>query len=147
MPYVTSYVDDGKGLHKNGSGILTGLEIFTSAMQEGINVERAQKLRYGLIDFSEVTEMRVTPDDIRRIVEVNRRLAAFTQGALVAIVAPGPLPYAMSRLWHTFSQDLGWKSNVFHTRVDALAWLRKQFTLQSGSETVLDEFPSLKQIV
>jgi hypothetical protein len=144
MPYTTSYVDEGKGVLKTGSGIVTGLEIFSSALQEGHDEARARKLRYGLVDFSAVVEMKVTPEDIRRIVEVNRTLAAFTPGAFVAIIAPGPLPYALARLWHTFSDDLGWKANVFHSRPDAISWLRKQFLSPDGSGAALDEFPFLQ---
>ncbi|HEV3271526.1 MAG TPA: hypothetical protein VGZ93_05030 [Candidatus Methylacidiphilales bacterium] len=144
MPYTTSYVDDGKGVFKTGSGIVTGLEIFSSALQESSNEARSRKLRYGLVDFSDVEEMKVTPEDIRRIVEMNRKLAAFTPGALVAIVAPTELPYALARLWHTFSDDLGWKANVFHARADAIAWLRKELLAKEGPSDALDQFPSLQ---
>ena len=145
MPYTATYVDDGKGLHKRGSGIVTGLELFSSALKESHDEARARKLRYGLTDFSEVTEMQVTTADIHRLVEMNRKLASFTPGALVAIVAPAPLPYAMARLWHTLSDDLGWKANVFHTRPDAIAWLRKQLLAQDDSDPNLDQYPSLRQ--
>ena len=143
MPYTASYVDDGKGVHKYGSGVVTGVEIFTSALQESLDEARARKLRYGLIDFTATTEMKVTPEDIRRIVEMNRKTATLTPGALVAIVAPSPLPYALSRLWHTLSDDLGWTANVFHARVDAIAWLRKEMVSQAGSTDVLAQLPSL----
>ena len=145
MPYTTSYVDDGKGVLKTGSGIVTGLEIFSSALQEGHDEARARKLRYGLVDFTGVVEMKVTPEDVRRIVETNRTLASYTPGAFVAIIAPDSLPYAIARLWHTFSSDLGWKANVFHSRPDAIAWLRKQFLSQDESGAVLDQFPFLQQ--
>jgi hypothetical protein len=146
MPYTTTYVDDGKGVHKTGSGIVTGLEMFSSAMRGGnLDEASARKLRYGLIDFSATTEMDVTPEDIRRIVETNRKLASFTPGALVAVVAPTSLPYALARLWHTFSVDLGWKASVFHARADAIVWLRKELVMRAGSVTILDQFPSLEE--
>ncbi len=145
MPYTTSYVDDGRGVHKMGSGIVTGLEIFASDLQESLNEARAPKLRYGLIDFSETTELKVTPEDIRRIVELNRKMVILTTHALVAIVAPTPLPYAMARLWHTISDGLTWKANIFHTRPDAIAWLRKELIFRKGSSSVLEHFPSLHQ--
>ncbi len=76
---------------------------------------------------------------IRRIVEMNRKTALLTPGALVAIVAPSPLPYAMARLWHTLADNIGWKAGVFHARPDAIAWLRKELQLQAGTEAILDE--------
>jgi len=148
MPYTAHYVDAGKGVHKFGSGTVTGLEIFVSAIEESRDQERARKLRYGLIDFSAVTEFKVTPQDIHRIVEANRKTAALTPNAVVAIVAPSELPYAMSRLWHTLSDDLGWTSHVFHTRPDAVAWLRKHLVRpdESGAATAENQFPSLEQV-
>ena len=143
MPYTASYVDDGRGVHKTGTGLVTGLEIFSVAMQESMDEARARKLRYCLVDFTGVTDMKVTPEDVRRIVEMNRKTATFAPGALVAIVAATDLPYAMARLWHTLADDLGWKSNIFHTRPDAVAWLRKEFVIVAGSEDVLGQYPSL----
>ena len=145
MPYTATYVDEGKGLHKEGVGLVTGLEIYTNCMHESLDEERSRKVRYCLIDFSGTTEMKATPDDIRRIVEMNRKLASFTPGAFIAIIAPTPLPYALARLWHTLSDDLGWKSNVFHARPDALAWLRKEFTALARTDAILEQYPSLSE--
>jgi hypothetical protein len=145
MPYTASYVDGGKGVSKSGTGIVTGLEIFTSALQESRNTARPREIQYALVDFSQATDLKVTPEDIRRIVEVNRKLAVSTPNELVAVVAPDGLPYAMARLWHTLSDDLGWISNVFHTRPDAVAWLRKEIEARAGSGAVLEEFPFLRQ--
>ncbi len=146
MPYTTHYVDDGKGIHKYGTGVVTGLELFSSALEQSLDEKRARKIRYGLIDFSGTTEMTATPADIRRLVELDRKMAEFTPGALVAIVAPDPLPYAMARLWHTLADDLGWNANIFHTRADAIAWLRKHLLALDDSDPELKEFPSLKQM-
>ena len=144
MPYTATYVDDGKGVLKKGTGHVTGLEIFTSALQETANKDRPRGVRYALVDFSEATDLKITPEDIRRIVELNRKLAVTSPGELVAIVAPAELPYAMARLWHTLSDDIGWKRNVFHTRADAIYWLRKELQGASDTASVLDEFPSLR---
>jgi len=114
-------------------------------MEESRDQERARKLRYGLVDFSEVTDMKVTPDDIRRIVEANRKTAVLTPGAIVAIIAPSELPYALSRLWHTLSDDLGWQANVFHTRQDAIGWLRNHLDDPDAPGAFTERYPSLNQ--
>jgi hypothetical protein len=144
MPYTASYVDDGKGVHKKGTGVVTGLEIFSSALQESRNASRPPGIRYALVDFSEATDLKITPEDIRRIVEANRKLATITPDELVAVIAPDGLPYAMARLWHTLSDDIGWTSNVFHTRPDAIYWLRKELQARDDSGSVLEEYPSLR---
>jgi hypothetical protein len=144
MPYTASYVDDGRGVQKKGTGVVTGLEIFTSALQETANKNRPRTVRYALVDFSEATDLKITPEDIRRIVELNRMLASKTPGELVAIVAPAELPYAMARLWHTLSDDIGWTRNVFRTRADAVHWLRKELLAGREDRLLSVEFPSLQ---
>jgi trans-aconitate methyltransferase len=144
MPYNSSYVDDGKGLLKIGSGIVTGAEMFAVATTDPLDEARARKLHYGLVDFSAVTDMQVTPTHIRQLVEINRKMASLTPGALVAVIAPDPMSYAISRLWHTFAEDLGWKSNIFHARPDAIAWLRKQLLARDDSDPELSQYPTLK---
>jgi hypothetical protein len=141
MPYTASYVDGGKGVYKEGTGIVTGFEIFSSALHESLNKARP-RIRYGLVDFSHATDFKVTPQDVRRIVEMNRKLATVTPGELVAVVAPAELTYAMARLWLTLSDDIGWKSNVFRHRSEAIAWLKKEIRASAGSED-LTEFPFL----
>jgi hypothetical protein len=145
MPYISSYVDGGKGMHKTGTGVVTGAELFAVALSDPMDEARARQLRYGLSDFSGVTDMQVTPGQIRQLVEINRKMASLTPGGIVAVVAPDALSYALSRLWHTLSDDLGWTTNVFHTRPDAIAWLRKQLLAQDDSDPELLEYPSLKQ--
>ncbi len=144
MPFTAYFVDDGKGVHKIGTGIVTGADIFANSLIAANDEIRSRQLRYGLIDFSSVTDMQVTPLDVRRIVEVNRKAASYNSDALVAIIAPSALPYAISRLWHTLSDDLGWTSHVFRTRPDALGWLKGQLLTRYDSETAREQFPSLE---
>ena len=145
MPYESIYVDSGKGVHKYGSGVVTSTELLANSLQESADEVRARKLRYGLVDFSQTTDLQITPEVIRQLVEIQRKMACYTPGAFVAIVAPTEFPYAMSRLWQTFTEDLGWHANVFHNRPAAVAWLRKQLRVDSEQGDVLNEYPSLRE--
>ena len=145
MPYESHYVDAGKGLHKYGTGIVTGAELYRNAIQCSADTERGRKLKYCLTDFSEVTDMQATPETMRQVVEVNRKLAEITPGGIVATVAPDPLAYGLVRFWQTFAEDLGWKTNVFQSRAAAIWWLRKQLGLDDPASGVTDEdYPSLR---
>jgi hypothetical protein len=144
MPYESYYVDSGKGLHKIGSGIVTAREISVSAAEVAADVERARKLKYALIDFSQTTELQVTPEIIRQVIEVNRKTAQVTPGAFVAVIAPDPLAYGISRLWQTFTEDLGWNAHVFRGRPAAIMWLRQKLGLEGTIGEACDEYPSLR---
>lgn len=138
MPYTSFYIDDGRGVLKTGSGIVTGPQILSVARQFSLDEMRLCRLVYALVDFSEVEEMRVTPDEVRVIVEVHRKTAVFTPGILVAIFATDPLAFAISRFWHSYSGGLGWKANVLHTRSEAIAWLKEE--LKAGHKGPLAQF-------
>ena len=144
MPYTTTYLDNGKGLLKTGTGIVTGVDIYSSTVRQG-NDENTRRVCYGLADFTDTTELKITPDEIRSLVEANRKVASFCPGIYVAIIAPSAFSYAMSRLWHTTGDDLPWISNVFHARADAIAWLRKQFLLRDETGALLAQFPYLNR--
>jgi hypothetical protein len=145
MPYTTTYVDEGRGVLKTGSGLMTGIDFFSTALQQSLDVERTRKLLYALADFTDVTEMKVTPGDMRRLSEMNRKTAAMSPGALIAIVAPSTISFAMARVWHSFSEDNGWKANVFHARPEAIAWLKKELHFLHGETMGPDQFPYLYQ--
>jgi len=144
MPYTTSYVDEGRGVHKRASAIVTGPEILSSAREGSLDEERTKKLLYGLIDFSDIEAMHVTPEEVRLIVEWDRRTAAFAPGAIVALIATDPLAYGMLRFWQSFSDDLGLKAKVFHTKAEAVGWLTTELTSKIGSSIDMDQFPFLQ---
>src|SRR5450631_897132 len=144
MSYESFYVDSGKGLHKFGRGVVTSAEIHFSSVRDGAYPERVRALKYGLVDFSETTDLQMTTESIRQLVEVNRKMADLTPGAFVAVVAPNPQAYGLVRIWQTFTEGLGWKANVFHSRAAAIWWLRKQLSLEDETGAAAEEYPSLR---
>jgi hypothetical protein len=94
--------------------------------------------------MTETKELQVTPADIRQLVELNRKMATYTTGAIVAIVATDELTYAMARLWHTLCDEFDWTINVLHTRADAVAWIRKQLIIQDLADPEFSEHPFLR---
>ena len=142
MSYEVLYIDSGRGICKRGVGVVSSAEVIQGCRDQAKDEAACRNLHYGIVDFSEVTDLRMVTADIRRLVEVNRKTAELTPGISWAIVATGPLAYGMSRMWQTFATDLGWHANVFHNMADAKAWLRKQ--LSQDTVDVLTEYPSLR---
>ncbi len=119
MPYTTTYVDDGKGFHKTASGVVVGLDIFTSALQASQDEARARNLCYGLFDFSGTIELKVTPGrhppDRRKSTASSRLLSpGRSSPSWPRPRCPTPWPGC----GHTLSDDLPWKSCVFHHRAE-----------------------------
>jgi len=145
MPYETHIVDGGKGVHKIGLGIVTSVEILTSSLQRSIDVEKSGKhtAKYALLDFTRTTEFQVSRDTVMRILELDRKIARYSDEFFVAAVAPDSLIYGFARSWSSLSKDLGWESQVFRDRASAVEWLRTKLGHGNPDNCSLKEYPSL----
>jgi hypothetical protein len=144
MSYTSHYVDGGKGVHKIGKGVITSADFLLVALEQARDVKGASQLKYALGDFSEATEFQITIDSLRQLVEVQRKTAQLSSGAFIAIIAPSQQPYGLSRVWQSFTEDMGWSASVFRNRTEAILWLRTQLGKGDPHAALLNEFPSLK---
>jgi hypothetical protein len=139
MPFANHFVDGGKGLHRVGTGLVTGPEMLDVIRGESADDERYRRLRYELVDFSATTQMKITLEETRRVVERSRRMADWAPGIVVAVAAPLDITYGIARMWHSVYDDVAWKRNLFRDRAEALAWIRQQ--LPYGDDP--GQYPSL----
>jgi hypothetical protein len=87
--------------------------------------DRLKGLHYGLIDLTDVAELRVTRDDVLEFMQVDMQIALIVPRALaVAIVAPSDLAFGIARMWEAFAEVTRWNTHVFRSRADADPWLR-----------------------
>ena len=125
MPFSTEYLPDGRGVHMSGTGLLTGQEILEAKAGLLRAPDRLTGLAYGMVDVTDVTELRITRDDVMEFVAVDVRIAALVPRAVaVAVVAPGDLAFGLARMWEAFAEVTGWNTHVFRSRADAEPWLR-----------------------
>ena len=125
MPYSTEFIDDGTGVYREGTGVVTGAELIAGAVAIHSAPDTARRLTHGLVDLTAVTEFRVTPADLRRLAEENLIVARLVPRAFVAIVAPTDYIFGSVRMWQVFAADTGWNSAVFRDRHDAEKWLQE----------------------
>jgi hypothetical protein len=144
MPVETHYVDLGRGAYKHAYGVVTSTDLLITGLIQSQDVENTRKLSYMLYDFTDVVEVRIGREVLPQLVELNRKTAENSQGVVAAIAAPNELIFGMARNWQTMTAGFGWKSQVFHHREEAIAWLRKTLSLQNFISPFLDEFPVLK---
>lgn len=126
MPFTMDFTSDGKGLLREGSGVLTGQEIIDSALQLLADEDRLCGLAYGRVDFTEVTSIQVTPEDVHRIADINKRMAKLNPQRVVVVIAPGDAVFGMVRMWETLAESTGWKTTVVRTAAEADAWLETE---------------------
>jgi len=82
--------------------------------------------------------MHINSDDLRIVVEQNKRIAAIAQpGALLAVASPGDLGYGLSRIWEVLMEQVGWETMTFRSRAEAEAWIRQRAKLKFGLDVPL----------
>jgi hypothetical protein len=126
MAYFTEYTADGLGVLHRGEGVVNGADVVAASVEHHRLEERARRLRYGFVDFSQVTELRISAAEVEAIAGENRRTAALAPNVVVAVLAPMDHAFGLSRMWETFAEVTGWSTRVFRDRVEALAWLRER---------------------
>jgi hypothetical protein len=108
-----------------GTGLLTGQEILDAKTRLLRESDRLKGLHYGLIDLTDVTELRVTRDVVLEFVQVDMQIALIVPRPLaVAIVAPSDLAFGIARMWEAFAEVTRWNTHVFRSRAEADPWLR-----------------------
>jgi hypothetical protein len=148
MPYETHIVDMGKGIYKVGSGVVTSTELLANSLQRSIDLKQAGEspVKYGLIDFTAMTELQVSNETVMRLLEIDRQVSQFTRDCFVAVIAPESLAFGMARLWSGFTRDLGWESQVFRDAESAKAWLRKHLSGGDPEKCSPEEYPFLNSV-
>src|SRR5262245_38319751 len=137
MPFSTTITPDGTGILRKGWGVITGAEL-AAAESELFNAPEIDlgKIRYALVDLSQVTEVRVSADEVRTVARVDEKLSTRNAALSVSIVAPHDVAFGLSRMWQMVSENTGWHSHVFRDRAGAVAWLRErvpELNLEIGS--------------
>jgi hypothetical protein len=125
MPFSTEYRNDRRGVHFNGTGVLTGQEILDAKAALLRAPDQLRTLTYALVDVTDVVELRITRDHVLEFVSLDLQIAEVVGRAVaVAIVAPGDLAFGIARMWEAFVDVTGWTTYVFRSRAEAEPWLR-----------------------
>jgi len=125
MPYTTELTRDCLGAVHSGSGLVTGDDLLAASIAVRRLVQNTENFQYEFVDFSDVTEMRIEPDDLDKIVEQDRLAAQARPRAIVVIVAPQEFAYEVARQWEEKVKDLGWTTHIERERTEGVRWLVK----------------------
>ncbi len=127
MAYTTELTEDYMGIVHTGSGVVTGADLLESCRASTHLVQNTENFHYQFIDFTDVTELKITPDDLIKIVAQDHFAALFRPNAVVVIVAPRDDLFEIGKKWERRVQDLGWKTLISRSRTEANAWLRENY--------------------
>ena len=110
-----------------GRGILASEE-YLSVLRDHLTAdkEKFKRYRYSLSDYTAVTKVEVSADDVRLIAKLSVYASNLNPELVVAIVADRDVSYGLSRLWQLSTDESEWEILVFRSRDDAEAWLRER---------------------
>jgi hypothetical protein len=128
MPIELTYLDDGYGAEFKGIGVVTGEDILSANTEMFSTPEKTQRYRYGLADWTTVTEHKVTSADLQRAAVQDKNASKYLPELFIAIVADKDLEFGFSRMFAVFieANNLDWKVMIFRERKDAEEWLRRK---------------------
>lgn len=136
MPYTTELTKDCMGIVHVGTGVVRGQDLIDACKSTLALLQTTENFHYELIDFSDTTELRITPLDFEQIIAQDHFAALFRPEAVVVIVAPDDEIFQTVQEWDRRVQDIGWNTYIARSRVTALKWLRENYPTPAAPSAV-----------
>lgn len=133
MPVTIEGRQDGAGVIYNCSGAVTIDDFFQAGMAFLASPEEIRKWRYCIIDLTAVKTMQINPDDVRAVVEQNKRIASLAvPGPVLAVASPNDVGFGLSRMWEVLNEQVGWETMTFRSRAEADQWIQTRVREKFG---------------
>lgn len=135
MPIEIEGRQDGVGVIYVCRGAMTIDDFFQAGLGFLAYPEEIKKWRYCIVDLTAVEAMHISSDDIRAVVEQNKRIAAAApEGALLAVASPKDLGFGLARVWEALVEEVGWETMTFRSRSEAEVWVKLRLFQKFGIE-------------
>lgn len=128
MPIIVEYRDNGMGAVFRGAGVVTGDDLLQANMELFSSIEKTKKYKYGLADWTDVTEYRTSASGFEKAALQNKIASKYLPGLIVAVVADKDLDFGFSRMWASFieANNLKWVVKLFRKKEAAESWLKEE---------------------
>ncbi len=139
MPISKAEADGGLGCVFTVEGLLEDAEYF-ACLHEHLTTEfeRFAGYRYTLFDMSEMGEIAVETESIRKVAALAEASAERNRDSVVAFVTPSQLAFGLYRLFDLSMGEHAWENRSFDKREDPERWLRERIAAKFGIEDPLD---------
>ena len=126
MTIRVEYLDKGLGVLYVSEGIVTGDDIINSNREVFSSEDKMKNYKYGLIDYSNITQFNVSNSEIETIVSQEKEASKFIVDPILAVIATKDLEFGLSRMWETIVEISGiqWETMIFRDREKAEIWIK-----------------------
>ena len=108
-------------------GEVSGREVIAAQSLAASDPERLRRWTFAVLDQTQVTLAKYTPDDVHTAAAQDRHFATLTRpGFLVALIATTDYQFGICRMWQLLTDDLPWRTCVFRDPRLAESWLRDE---------------------
>jgi len=125
---TSELTDCGRKLLLRATGKLTASDISSNQAALEQQKDALRNLQTCLLDFTEVSAMSLTADEIQQLAERDKQLARLLPPITIAVAAPTDVVFGLTRMWEVFAEGTRWQTRVFRSRTEAEAWLQSQNT-------------------
>ena len=117
------YENDGEGILYIHRDVLEGGWLLERMKMHNRQIDFG-KLRYQIVDFSQLDRLEMTTDQLQQVAEVDRSIAHLKRPdfQLAIILASDPM-YAIARMWETYVNMPDNNAKIFYTMQAAREWL------------------------
>ena len=122
MTIEVSSIDQGKGIEVMCSGVIHGKEIIAS--QNTKSDDELMRTRYMVIDYSDVKESYVSPEEIKVIVDNDIKILSVNPEMFIVIVVANEIFRMMSSLYAAYAKEYLSKIKHFEARDEAQSWIK-----------------------
>lgn len=123
MPYAGELIHEDTGFLWIGQGVLTGQELIEGSEVQVRLAPAPGRITHSLVDFTQVTAVEVTVDEVMQVGEIDRRNAEVLRCLHVAIVVPTHHGHSLASIYEHLTSPKDWTTRTFPTRAEAETWL------------------------
>lgn len=126
MPVRVEYLGDERGVLYKGEGFVTGNEIISAIEEAYSSEDKIREYIYQLNDYRNIDGFEASPDDIRRIAEMDAKAFEINPTMIIAAVTATRAAYGFGRMWQLLVDESNPNVRVFQSLEEAKSWIRER---------------------
>jgi hypothetical protein len=125
MPVEIKYIGHGYGVELNGTGIVTGEEIY-EANKVIYSGGTPLKQKYQIADYDNAEHLDISHEDIVRLARQDIEVSKTSPNIIFAIVGEKDITFGLARMWEAYAFQSNFETKVFRNRKKAVSWIKKK---------------------
>lgn len=124
MSFETTIHGNNIGIIHKWSGPISPDELF-SLNRKVISSAEFKEFKFWLTDFSDLTDIPFSNDDVRKITNLNHEAQKINPNIIAVVIASKDLAYGLSRMWEMMADldGVNWDKMVVKQKEDACQFI------------------------